>query len=58
MTKKDFILVARALRDAFPTDAAATARGTWEQTVSEMARALRGTNQNFNWQRFVDACHE
>ena len=45
MTKKDFELIAAALKDTRAT----------ERTVNMMASSLSTTNSRFNVQRFIDA---
>ena len=60
MTRKDYILIAAALRraiDPFPTvleNSAATC--TWLQTVRHVADALARDNPQFNRAKFLTAC--
>ena len=55
MTRKDYILIAGAVRTS-------TVRYGWErsytvQIAEELKDALRGTNVNFDADRFLRACY-
>lgn len=60
MTRKDFELIAKALAqpiEAFDTAAEShAARCAWAQTCTNVAEALRSTNQRFDFERFLKAC--
>jgi hypothetical protein len=60
MTKKDFELIARALRDARPGGNVARAEPNvmmqWTATVMRISAALMDTNPRFDAERFRKAC--
>ena len=60
MTKKDFELIARTLRDCMPAISGSARclaqEETWREVVNEMARALHSTNLRFDRVRFLKAC--
>ena len=60
MTRKDFVVVAKALKDSKPDirqkDVTDEHVKVWENTVENMADALRNTNPNFNRYTFTTAC--
>lgn len=61
MTRAQFELIARALRDARPISSANTpaliaARGTLDNVALFLADSLQFTNSKFNRDRFLAAC--
>lgn len=68
MTRKDYVLIAKAMADArplaadrIPFYASARAMGAvdaWENTVAIIGRALQADNPRFDAARFVAACNE
>ena len=60
MTKRDFVLIAEALRVERPdrdgTRWADGARDEWSTVVLRLARALAGSNPRFDKDRFLEAC--
>lgn len=58
MTRKDFVLIANALKDA--AEMASTAHPDFRrgvnQAASDIAYALRTTNPRFDRERFLKAC--
>ena len=61
MTKKDYELLAAALRDAHPITTSRAAdlapmQVAWGRCVHEIAHALAGQNPRFDRVRFVLAC--
>ena len=59
MTKKDFILLAAALKQARPAGYTASTRGageTWLTTCESIADACATTNPLFDRPKFLDAC--
>jgi hypothetical protein len=63
MTRKDFELIAKALRDARPIRPANSghvgvdgAHTGIDNTAHELARALQATNPRFDMARFIAAC--
>lgn len=58
MTRKDYILIAAALKASRPADLYGndTARKTWYATVSELSLSLARDNARFDATRFFDAC--
>ena len=64
MTKKDFELIAKALRAArppdmvTPTDIATAKWQQWSETVEYVAQELRNISTTFNIATFRDACHK
>lgn len=67
MTRKDYVLIAKAMADARPlavgrTPFTADARvmgavDHWEGTVAILGRALQADNPRFDTARFVTACY-
>lgn len=56
MTRKDYIRIARALRESKPTHAARpNARSTWSRVARALAAELRDDNPHFAPARFYDA---
>ncbi len=51
MTRKDFELIARVLKDIIQTDTRHL-----EYIAAEFADALKSTNANFDRERFLKAC--
>jgi len=64
MTRKDFNLIANALRAAQPIDSDPDMEinraqwNIWDKAVREMAVALRQTNDAFDMARFIRACEK
>jgi len=64
MTKKDYIVLARALNSNVPDDSTHTksalvvAKEQWEQDVVSIAEALKRDNPNMNYDRFFAACKD
>lgn len=58
MSRKDYIRLAEALRDAMPTgDQASTdAMVQWIRDCKSIASSLAEDNARFSRQRFLDAC--
>lgn len=61
MTKKDFVLIANALRASQPPNWSpdvpqSQADSRWETVVHCMAAALGDTNAQFDRERFLKAC--
>lgn len=58
MTKKDFELIARALREGVPRvhNRPRTDYEQWALTAHDLADALAGTNPQFDRERFLRAC--
>lgn len=58
MTRKDYILIASALREARLSDDEATQETDeqWTRVVNRVARALANDNPSFDRARFVAAC--
>lgn len=63
MTRKDYVLLAAALREARPlvipgsnVPADPIARSTWYNCCSSIAIALKNSNRAFDSERFFDAC--
>lgn len=63
MTRKDYILIAAALRVARPAVIPGsnvimngTARSVWYACVTAVANALKADNARFEASRFFDAC--
>lgn len=59
MTKKDYILISRALRRALPTNPftePVTAGAQYDACVTALADALAVDNPRFDRARFLDAC--
>ena len=58
MTRKDFVLIAAALKDSAPSqdgELGEVCREVWEQTCDGVAHALRSTNPRFDVERFLKA---
>lgn len=55
MTRKDYKLIAAALREAKP-EGDNMALATWQLTVNNIATALAGDNPRFDYQIFLKAC--
>lgn len=57
MTRKDFQLIADALKNSKPTTGEARSiHDQWNLTVSNIADSLATTNPGFNRRLFVKAC--
>lgn len=56
MTRRDYILIAKALADTRPNCGNRTMEDQWEHDVQHMATALLNTNPRFDRARFVAAC--
>jgi hypothetical protein len=57
MTRKDFQLIADALKDSKPTTGEARAiHDQWNLTVSKVTDSLATTNPRFDRKAFVKAC--
>ena len=56
MTRKDYVLLAQALNDAYPEYREPDMLQQWGVTVQRIADALADDNARFNSQRFIDAC--
>jgi hypothetical protein len=56
MTKKDFQLIASALRESFPERGSEHPTQQWERTVHTIASALSESNPRFDRARFLSAC--
>lgn len=58
MSKRDFIVIAEALRQTKPKDGAALdSHAQWQQDCNAIADVLRGTNPRFlreRWLGFID----
>ncbi len=60
MTRKDYVLLAKALRDAEPVRATigSPERVAWFAACASVSDALMRENPRFNSARFMDACTE
>jgi len=64
MTRRDYILISRALHEARPNiaeapeDVAAVADALWDHICDEVADALAGDNARFDKARFIRNCQE
>jgi hypothetical protein len=56
MTRKDFVLIARAVADARNVSVDPQHLGAVDTVALELADALRSTNPNFDRERFLRAC--
>ena len=62
MTRKDYELIAKAIKAAKPSDstmadyAEMTRKLGWRNTVHSVAEALAGDNPRFDRERFLKAC--
>ena len=59
MTRKDYILIAKALKQAEPTDdenEQGTALSGWVKSVKYVAVTLGRENSRFNEDKFLEAC--
>jgi hypothetical protein len=59
MTKKDYIVLVRALRNAEPTVASESLEARiaqWQHCVNRIADALAADNSRFNRETFNKAC--
>lgn len=57
MSRKDFELIARTLREVRPDEKGLPARlELWRETVEAFAKALPAVNARFNADRFKRAC--
>ena len=56
MTRKDYILIARALRESRPGIGYERNLLAWEGTCIRMADALAADNPRFDRERFMRAC--
>lgn len=59
MTKKDFEMIAKALKNATPTEVEqeqGTTQDGWIKSVREMARELGRNYPKFDVQKFLLAC--
>lgn len=57
MSRKDFVLIAKALNDSKPADfASAPHQIQWEVTMKTVLQALKTNNLRFDVERFERAC--
>ena len=56
MTRKDFQLIADAMREAFPGREISDAYVTWATACHKLANGLETTNPRFDRSRFLAAC--
>jgi len=56
MTKKDYILIARALNDAKPFPDKGGAYSAWKMSVTCIREALESENSHFDRSKFLAAC--
>lgn len=56
MTKKDYILIARAMYEARPDRTDVARDGVWLECVSELAEALGKDNPRFDMPTFYTVC--
>lgn len=57
MTKKDYILLAQALKDNHPTiNDGMIHLSVWNSIVLDIAKALQSDNPRFDSARFLTAC--
>ncbi len=59
MTKKDYILIAQALKESEPTEHEneyGTAISAWVNAVNKLANTLQTENVKFDRARFISAC--
>jgi hypothetical protein len=56
MTKQDFILIATVLHRNKPSTADRL-HPLWQAMVCDFADELQATNERFNKQHFIQACH-
>lgn len=56
MTKKDFEMIAKVLRDSKPDCCEAEEREQWSDVVFNFMKCLQKTNPRFDWKRFLAAC--
>lgn len=58
MGRKDFVLIAETLREAYPPAFAPgdEAVDAWTRTVELFADSLRTTNPQFKRERFIEHC--
>lgn len=60
MTKKNYVLIAKSLRDSRPelpfSDSQYVAKKQWSITVENIAHDLAKDNERFNRQVFLRAC--
>jgi hypothetical protein len=56
VTKKDYVLIAAALKGAFPIPENNTPASAWRLCVDSIALQLSLENPRFNGTRFLEAC--
>jgi hypothetical protein len=57
MTRKDYVIIAAALKSSKPTDAEGqNAAATWRLTVEAIENVLAGENSHFDCVAFDAAC--
>ena len=59
MTKKDYIIIAEALKNAEPTETendSGTAVSAWVKSIIKVCQALGRQNPRFDGQKFLTAC--
>lgn len=55
MTRKDYVLIAKALADTRPNPLLAEAREAWKQVRDKLCTLLANDNSRFDTERFIDA---
>lgn len=56
MTKKDYILLAAALKSSKPEGRTAYHEEQWKADLTALSHALQSDNERFNLERFLSAC--
>jgi len=56
MTRKDYIILAKALNKTLPVDHDNAGGAVWQYTVVPIAEALKADNSNMDYDKFIEAC--